>query len=196
LIYTTRAANQIDPNSGAAHQVLRQMWVFTALALDAFAATVQSLVGFFIGQGSISNAKYVVRVALAWSLGTGFALSALMGVGQGLAIRYLVPASAVAVFIPAWLVSTLSQPLNSIAFLTDGVHMGTGDFGFLRNAVLTSSLIGILGLWLLERSGEGTLFWIWILITIWIILRGAFGLLRIWPGIGNSVFRTIDNTIQ
>jgi len=190
LIYTTRAANQISPNSGAAHQVLRQMWVFTALALDAFAATVQSLVGFFIGRGSLPNAKSVVRIALTWSLGTGIALSALMAAGQGFVIRYLVPASAVAVFIPAWLISTLSQPLNSIAFLTDGVHLGTGDYGFLRNAVLTSSLIGILGLWLLERNGVGSLSWIWIMITIWIILRGLFGLLRIWPGIGRSIFRT------
>ena len=189
LIYTTRAANQISPNAGAAHQVLRQMWVFTALALDAFAATVQSLVGYFIGQGSVPKAKYVVRIALAWSLGTGLMLSVLMAAGQGLVLQYLVPASAVAVFLPAWLVSTLSQPLNSIAFLTDGVHLGTGDYGFLRNAVLIASLIGILGLWLVERSGTGTLYWIWILISVWIILRGSFGLLRIWPGIGKSVFR-------
>jgi MATE family multidrug resistance protein len=190
LIYTTRAANQISPNAGAAHQVLRQMWVFTALALDAFAATVQSLVGYFIGQGSVPMAKYVVRIALAWSLGTGLVLSALMAAGQGLVLQYLVPASAAAVFLPAWLVSTLSQPLNSIAFLTDGVHLGTGDYGFLRNAVLIASLIGILGLWLVERSGTSTLYWIWILIAVWIILRGSFGLLRIWPGIGKSVFRS------
>ena len=190
LIYTTRAANQISPNAGAAHQVLRQMWVFTALALDAFAATVQSLVGYFIGRESVPNAKYVVRVALVWSLGTGLILSGLMAAGQGLVLQYLVPASAVAAFLPAWLVSTLSQPLNSIAFLTDGVHLGTGDYGFLRNAVLIASLIGILGLWLLERSGTGTLYWIWILIAFWIILRGSFGVLRIWPGVGKSVFRS------
>ena len=190
LIYTTRAANQINPDSGAAHQVLRQMWVFTALALDAFAATVQSLVGYFIGQGSVTRAKSVVRVALAWSVGTGFALSTMMAAGQGLVIRYLVPSSAAAAFIPAWLVSTLSQPLNSVAFLTDGVHLGTGDYGFLRNAVLTSSLIGILGLWLLERTPLSSLTGVWIMITVWIILRGMFGLLRIWPGIGKSIFRT------
>lgn len=189
LIYTTRAANQIGPNAGAAHQVLRQMWVFTALTLDAFASTVQSLVGYFIGQGSVSKARSVVRVVMGWSLGTGIALGLLMIMGQDLVIRYLVPASAAAVFLPAWLVSALSQPLNSIAFLTDGVHLGTGDYRFLRNAVLTSSLAGTLGMWLLERSGSGTLSWIWITITIWIILRGTLGILRIWPGIGQSVFK-------
>lgn len=190
LIYTTRAANQISPTSGAAHQALRTMWVFTALALDAFAATVQSLVGYFIGQGSVTRARSVVRIALAWSTGTGISLGLLMIAGQGLAIRYLVPPGAAAIFIPAWWVSALSQPLNSIAFLTDGVHLGTGDYGFLRNAVLLSSLAGMLGLWLLETSGTGTLTRIWIMITVWIILRGTLGTLRIWPGIGNSIFRT------
>jgi MATE family multidrug resistance protein len=189
VAYTTRVANQIGPAAGAAHQVLRQMWLFTALAMDAFAATVQSLVGFFIGRGSVTNAKFVTRVALAWSLGTGFALSGLMAAGQGMVVRYLVPVSAAAIFIPAWWVSTLSQPLNSIAFLTDGVHMGTGDFAYLRNAVLIASLVGTLGLWLLERSGTSTLIWVWILTGIWILLRGSLGLLRIWPGIGNSIFR-------
>ena len=189
LIYTTRAANQFSPNAGAAHQVLRQMWVFTALALDAFASTVQSLVGYFIGQGSVPNARAVIRVALAWSLGTGLFLGVFMLAGQDLVIQYLVPASAAAIFIPAWLVSAFSQPLNAVAFLTDGVHLGTGDYGFLRNAVLTSSLVGILGMWTLEQTGLGTLTWIWVMITIWIVLRGTIGMLRIWPGIGKSVFR-------
>ena len=62
LAYTTRVANQLGADAGAAHQVIRQMWVFTALVLDAFAATVQSLVGFFIGQDSLSTVKQVVRV--------------------------------------------------------------------------------------------------------------------------------------
>jgi MATE family multidrug resistance protein len=189
VVYTTRVANQIGPEAGAAHQVLRQIWVFTALALDAFAATVQSLVGFFIGKGSVPNAKYVVRISLAWSLGTGIVLSGLMAAGQGLVIRYLVPVSAAAIFIPAWWVSTLSQPLNAVAFLTDGVHMGTGDFPFLRNAILIASSIGILGLWVLEMNGNGTLSAIWLLTAIWILFRGGLGLLRIWPGIGISIFR-------
>lgn len=193
LLYSTRAANQISPDAGAAHQVLRQMWVFTALALDAFASSVQSLVGFFIGKGSVSRAKQVVLVALAWSTGTGLLLGILMVLGQEAVTRYFIPASAVAAFLPAWLVSAASQPINSIAFLTDGVHLGTGDYRFLRNAVLSASLIGLVGLWLLERSINGTLYWIWIVIAVWISLRALLGILRIWPGLGKSVFRNLEN---
>jgi len=190
LAYTTRVANGLGADSGAAHQVIRQVWVFTALALDAYASTVQSLVGYFIGQESISWVKKVVRVANTWSIGTGILLGGLMWWGQGLMISLLVPAASISVFLPAWLVSSLSQPINSLAFLTDGVHWGTEDYRYLRNAMLFASAVGMGGLWFLESGGFGSLTWVWAMIGIWITLRAAFGLLRIYPGIGNSVFES------
>ena len=48
IVLGTRAATQIGVESGAAHQAIRQIWLLTALALDAFAAAAQSLVGYFI----------------------------------------------------------------------------------------------------------------------------------------------------
>ena len=191
LAYTTRVANNLGADAGAAHQVIRQMWVFTALALDAYASTVQSLVGFFIGKGSITSAKQVIRVANSWSIGTGIVLGLLMWVGREVVIQiFSVPAASVTIFLSAWAISSLSQPINSIAFLTDGVHWGTGDFRYLRNAMLITSAIGIFGMWLLERGGNPTLYWVWGIITIWNCLRALFGWIRIWPGIGKSIFRT------
>ena len=193
LAYTTRVANQLGADAGAAHQVIRQMWVFTALVLDAFAATVQSLVGFFIGRDSLSNAKHVVRVGFWWSIGTGVVLGVLMWVGRNLVVDLLVPFTAVQVFLSAWGVSAISQPINSLAFLTDGVHWGTGDFRYLRNVMLLASLAGIIGIWTLEQSSHNSLAWVWILIGGWNILRGLFGILRIWPGIGQSIFKSTQS---
>jgi len=193
LAYTTRVANQLGADAGAAHQVIRQMWVFTALVLDAFAATVQSLVGFFIGRDSLSSAKHVVRVGFWWSIGTGVVLGVLMWVGRNLVVDLLVPFTAVQVFLSAWGVSAISQPINSLAFLTDGVHWGTGDFRYLRNVMLLASLAGIIGIWTLEQSSHNSLAWVWILIGGWNILRGLFGILRIWPGIGQSIFKSTQS---
>ncbi|MCJ7733026.1 MAG: MATE family efflux transporter, partial [Anaerolineales bacterium] len=189
LAYTTRAANQIGADAGAAHQVIRQMWIFTALALDAFAAAVQSLVGYFVGQKDLAEAKKVTRVAFTWNVGTGLFLGLLMWFGKTWVVDLWVPATSTVLFLSAWGVSAVSQPLNSIAFLTDGVHWGTGDFSYLRNAMIIASITGLAGLWLMERSDTTTLFWIWIWIGIWIFLRGLFGTLRIWPGIGKSIFK-------
>ncbi len=193
LVASTRAANQIGPEAGAAHQVIRQVYVFTSLALDAYAMTVQSLVGFFLGAGAVGWMKKVVRISMHWSLGTGFLLGLVMWLGRGFVVSLLVPVTSVGLFLPAWLVSSLSQPLNSLAFLTDGAHWGTGDYRFLRNAMLTSSLAGLSGLGLLGYTGNLTLEAVWIMTAVWVGLRAFFGVLRIWPGIGRSAFSEAVN---
>jgi MATE family multidrug resistance protein len=190
LAYTTRAANGISPDAGAAHQVIRQVWVFTSLALDAYASTVQSLVGYFVGQKSISWVKQVIQVSMIWSLSTGVILAGLMWWGRDFVVEFVVPTASISAFLPAWGVSSLSQPLNSLAFLTDGIHWGTGDYRYIRDAMILSSLVGIGGLWIIEKSDHPALHQVWIATGVWIILRAIFGTLRIWPGIGNSLFRS------
>lgn len=190
LAYTTRAATRLGADAGAAHQVIRQMYSFTSLALDAYAATVQSLVGYFVGRNAMDWVKRVVRVGASWSLWTGGALGILMWWGRGFVADFLVPETAVRVFLPAWAVSAMSQPVSSLAFLTDGVHWGTGDYRFLRNAMVVAALVGFSGIWLLDLTGTQELYWVWIVVGIWVSVRALFGVLRIWPGIGKSVFRS------
>ncbi|MGB7872805.1 MAG: MATE family efflux transporter [Anaerolineales bacterium] len=189
LAYTTRAATRIGADAGAAHQAIRQVYGFTSLALDAYAATVQSLVGYFVGRNAMGWVKRVVRVGASWSLWTGVALGGLMWLGRGPVAAFLIPETAVRVFLPAWAVSAMSQPVSSLAFLTDGVHWGTGDYRFLRNAMIVAALVGFGGISLLEFCEVDALYWVWIVVGIWVTVRALFGMLRIWPGIGNSVFR-------
>jgi multidrug resistance protein, MATE family len=191
LMYTTRAANSMGADAGAAHQVIRQVQGLTALTLDAYALTVQSLVGYFIGQSSVRWAKKVVIVGTYWSVGSGVALGLLMWIGRGMVIDFLVPAASIGLFVPAWAVAAIFQPLNSVAFLTDGTHWGTGDYRFLRNAMFMASLTGVLGIWIVEQNGTQNLIWVWIMVGAWNTVRAAFGFGRIWPGIGKSVFREI-----
>jgi MATE family multidrug resistance protein len=196
LAFTTRAATRIGPEAGAAHQAIRQVYVFTALALDAYSATVQSLVGYFFGRGVMQWTRRVVIVGIWWSLGTGLLLGVVMWLGRDWVIALLVPSTAVAVFLPAWALSAVSQPFNSFAFLTDGVHWGTGDYRFLRNVMTAATLIAALIVWLIPNNLPGALTWIWAAISLWVLLRGILGLLRIFPGIGNSPFAARGQTAK
>jgi len=189
LLLATRAATLIGPDSGAAHQAIRQIWIFTALFLDACAISGQSLVGYFMGTRWLAQAKRVAKVVCSWSVGIGLLLAFIMIVGQNLVAYLLVPPSAREVFGPAWVISCVVQPLNALAFGTDGIHWGTGDFRFLRNVVSLTTLCGVGGLYLLDENLPGALTWIWIITGVWIASRATFGVVRIWPGIGNSPFR-------
>lgn len=190
LLLTTRAATEAGVETGAAHQAIRQFWIFAALGLDALAITAQSLVGFFVGSKRIAQARRVALYACGWGLVVGVVIGVGMWTGEDVLAGLLVPVEAQAVFFLPWLVSALVQPVNALAFVTDGIHWGTGDFAYLRNAVVLATLCGAFGLWLIDTTSTGALFWIWVVTAVWILIRASFGLLRIWPGIGAAPLKT------
>jgi MATE family multidrug resistance protein len=78
------------------------------------------------------------------------------------------------------------QPVSALSFMTDGIHWGTGDYGFLRNAVVLATLCGAAGLFLPGQGVTGDLTWIWAVTGFWIAIRAILGVIRIWPGIGRA----------
>ena len=189
LLVATRTALQIGVDAGAAHQAVRQVWMMMAFLLDAFAHSAQSLIGFFLGAGDLGSARRVARVACSWGLATGLTLTAGLLALEGVIAALLVPPSALLLFSSAWLAAALAQPLNSLAFVTDGIHWGTGDFAFLRNAMLVSTLAGLVCLALIETTSPHALTQVWLVTALWITIRAILGTLRLWPGGARSPLR-------
>ncbi len=189
ILLSTRAANLLGAESGAANQVIRQFWILSALVLDAFGLAAQSLIGFFLGAGRVDQARRVAAVACLWGVGTGVSLMVAMVASTGFVGATLLPADTRPLFASAWLVFAIAQPANAVAFVTDGIHWGTRDYTFLRNAMLASAVAGLAVLYSVDLTGPGGLTKIWIITGGWIAVRTAFGLARIWPGFGASPLR-------
>lgn len=189
LLVATRAANRIGAEAGAAHQAIRSVWIFTALLLDAYAATAQSLIGFFLGRAAIGEARRVAAVAHLWGVTTGLALATAMLLGTDAVRLLLVPPAAQNAFHAAWVAAALAQPLNAVSFVTDGVHWGTGDFRYLRNAMVLATLLGVIALTLPETAAPDRLLYVWLVTAAWITIRAVLGAVRIWPGIGHAPLR-------
>lgn len=193
LMFTTRTATRLGAESGAAHQAIRQVYVFTALFLEAFATTAQSLVGYFLGSRRMEIVRRVVVITTGWSVVTGVVLSVVMWGAQDWVAALLVPSAAYALFVSAWLISVLTQPLNALAFISDGVLWGAGDYAYMRNAMIVSSAVAAAALWLVDNTliasnPANGLIWIWLVTGLWIIVRSIFGMARIWPGFRTSLF--------
>ncbi|EGB13502.1 MATE efflux family protein [Pseudodesulfovibrio mercurii] len=187
LALCTRVANRFGADQGAAFQAIRQFFLFSALFLDAFAITGQSLVGYFLGAGDRERARRVAKLVCWWSFGTGVALCLVMLLCTDLVAWLLVPPAAYAVFGPGWIVVSLSQPIGSLSFATDGIHWGTGDFAYLRNSMLAASAVGGACVLAVETvRPEHVLVYIWLASALWTFIRAGFGLARIWPGVGNA----------
>ncbi len=186
VLFATRVATQMGAEADAAHQVIRQVWFFTALISEAFATTAQSLVGYFFGSGSKEYARRVAISTARWSLASGFAMLAIMLGTTPIVQTALVPEDATAVFYAAWIIASLSQPLSALAFVTDGIHWGTGDYRFLRNAMILATVCGLLGLQLIASDKPGAFSGVWLMTVLWISIRAFWGVARLYPGIGDS----------
>lgn len=189
LLLATRAATHAGADAGAAHQAVRQVWTLTALLLDAYAATAQTLVGFFLGAGRVAVARRVAAVGCEWGVATGLLLAAVLLAASRAFEWLLVPVAASGAFASAWTIAALAQPLNALSFVTDGVHWGTGDFRYLRNAMLVATLLGALALSAIDVAAPGALLRVWLVTAAWIAIRAAAGALRVWPGIGRAPLR-------
>ncbi len=190
LLIATRTALQSGVDAGAAHQAIRQVWMVMAFLLDAFAHAAQSLIGFFLGANDRKTARCVARVACFWGLATGITLTVVLIGTEGVVAALLVPPSALTLFSSAWIACAIAQPLNSLSFVTDGIHWGTGDFPYLRNVMLLSTGTGIGLLTLINTSSPHALNFVWWTTALWICIRATLGVLRIWPGSSASPLRS------
>jgi MATE family multidrug resistance protein len=188
-LVAARVATLAGEQTAAAHQATRQIWIFTAFALDALAATAQTLVGYFRGGGQMALARRVAALTCAWGLAGGIALAIVLALTRDLFAAALVPPAATAAFVAAWPVVVLSQPLNAVSFVTDGIHWGTADYTYLRNAMLLATAVGLAALAGVNPASPSALRSIWLATALWIVARSGLGLVRIWPGIGHAPLR-------
>jgi len=186
LLMATRVANQLGAEAGAAHQVLRQIWLFSAFLLDAYAATAQSLIAYFLAAARVDLARKVASVSCIWGGGSGVVLGVALGLGTSAVSALLVPPASHELFIESWWILLASQPLFALSFVTDGIHWGTRDYRYLRNGMLASTATGLALLWALVGLGSESLTAVWLVTSVWVCVRAAFGMLRIWPGLGNA----------
>jgi MATE family multidrug resistance protein len=182
LLLCTREATAAGDAAGAAHQMVRQVWILLAFMLDSFASSAQTLVGGFVGRKDLARARRVAKLAVTLCVALSAGLAVLFLVGKATIARHLLAREvAEELWTPAYGLMLVGLPLNAIAFATDGVHMGAGAFAYLRKGMLLSTLVALS--WLLGRPvAMEPLTHIWVATTLWIVVRSLWGLVGVWPG--------------
>jgi MATE family multidrug resistance protein len=163
--------------------------VFFSFFMEGFAVTAQSLVGYFLGAGQINLARHASAITTLWSLGIGTLLTGLMLIGTTLIAATFVPAEAVAIFVPAWHIAAL-------AFVTDGIHWGAGDYAYMRNGMIAATVSSAIALFLIDLHLPNALLLVWAATLLWVTVRATFGVVRVWPGVGRAPLRIIPNKVS
>ena len=166
-----------------AHQIAVQLWFFTSLLLDALAIAAQALVGAALGGGDAAGARWLARrIALVGGV-CGIAFAVLIGAGAGVIPSWFSADPEVrAQAMTAWPWFAGMQPLAGVVFALDGVFIGAGDVGYLRNLTIVSAVgVFLPAIWLAYGFGLG-LGGIWAGLTMFVVARLVGLLLRMRSG--------------
>ncbi|MFC0624908.1 MATE family efflux transporter [Kribbella deserti] len=135
IIVVTFVATSLGTTSLAAHQVAFTLWTFLALALDAIAIAGQALTGRYLGAADVEGTKATTRRMMWWGFGSGIIGGlALWGLRDVYVPWFTNDPDVRHTLAAVLLVAAISQPLNGIVFVLDGVLIGAGDGKYLAAA--------------------------------------------------------------
>jgi MATE family multidrug resistance protein len=123
----------------AANAVLYNLFLFGSYFLDGFATAAEQLCGQAIGARDERGFRRVVRLALALSLGTGLAVTALVMGAGGLFIDFVSTSQEVRQAAREFLPFAALAPLvGAAAFAFDGIYVGATWTRAMRDLMLVS----------------------------------------------------------
>jgi putative MATE family efflux protein len=171
-ISATAVAAHTSAQTVGAHQIVLQLWVFLALLLDSLAIAAQSLVGAALGAHDERGALDVARRVTGYGLWFGVALAAVFtGLYWILPHAFTSDASVLAEVPKAWWFFVVLQPICGIVFALDGVLLGAGDAGFMRNVTLISAGFGFLPVVWAAFAFDWGLVGIWSAMSAFMLIR-------------------------
>ncbi|XP_044468393.1 protein DETOXIFICATION 42-like [Mangifera indica] len=176
------AARQ-GPTCMAAFQVCLQVWLATSLLADGLAVAGQAILASSFAKKDYTRATETAARVLQLGLILGCILSIALAVGltygKVLFSRDADVLHLISIGIP-FVAGT--QPLNSLAFVFDGVNFGASDFKYAAYSMLTVAIFSILCLLFLSTTGG--FIGLWVALTIYMSLRAFAGFWRIGTGTG------------
>lgn len=175
LLMTFSVASAVAARAGdpslAAHQIGWQLFVFTALVLDALAIAGQVLIGRALGADRTEEALAASRRMVLWTVLFGVLVAAVLLIARdpiiGLFTDDEVVAERARTMLP---LLCLLLPFAAAVFAFDGILIGAGDARFLAFAMVGAAALGVPLLLVAER-GDWGIVGVWAAIDVVIVAR-------------------------
>ncbi|XP_008801942.2 protein DETOXIFICATION 42 isoform X2 [Phoenix dactylifera] len=171
----------------AAFQICLQIWLATSLLADGLAVAGQAILASAFARRDHSKATAAASRVLQWGVILGLVLCVILGIGLQYASRLFTKDADVLQLIHIGIpFVALTQPINALAFVFDGINFGASDFAYSAYSMVLVAIVSILCLVVLSSS-HGFI-GIWIALTIYMSLRMFAGFWRIGTARGPWTF--------
>ncbi|KAG2671605.1 hypothetical protein I3760_13G004900 [Carya illinoinensis] len=176
-------AARLGPMPMAAFQTCLQVWLTSSLLSDGLAVAGQAILACAFAEKDYKKATATANRVLQMSFILGVGLALVVGIGlyfgAGIFSRDVNVLHLIKIGLPF---VAATQPLNSLAFVFDGVNFGASDFAYSAYSLVLVAAASITTLFTLYKS-SGFL-GIWIALTIYMFLRTFVGIWRMGTGTG------------
>lgn len=182
LTFGTSMAAQLGPLAMAAHQICLQVWLAVSLLSDALAVSAQALIASSFARFDYERVKEVTYFVLKLGVFAGIALAiVLSGSFSNIAELFTKDAEVLQIVKSGVLFVCITQPINSLAFIFDGLHYGVSDFSY---AAYSSMTVGVISsVCLLYAPSFFGIAGVWLGLTLLMTLRMVAGIMRLcWKG--------------
>lgn len=174
LILAVREATALGEQYIGAHTIAINIWLFSAFFIDGYSAAGNSMSGRLLGEKNY-NGLYILTKKI---MGYGLVVSiTLMIVGfifyKPIGSVFSNDIPVLTTFYNIFFIVIIGLPINSFAFIFDGVFKGLGEMKYLRNTLLAATFLGFIPTLFITKYFNLGLSGIWIAFTIWMLIRGG-----------------------
>ncbi|XP_010922639.1 protein DETOXIFICATION 44, chloroplastic [Elaeis guineensis] len=178
MTLATSLAVREGPIPMAGHQICLQVWLAVSLLNDALALAGQALLASEFTQRNYVQARVIIYKVLQIGATTGIALAIILFFGFGYVSHLFTTDSDVLdVARSGVLFVTVSQPVNALAFVIDGLYYGVSDFAYAAYSMVLVGLVS--SVFLLIAAHMFGLAGVWTGLFLFMSLRAAAGFWRL-----------------
>lgn len=173
LILAVREATALGDRFIGAHTIAINLWLFAAFFIDGLAAAGNSMGGKLLGAGDYDGLWKLAKKIVLY----GMVVSLVLMMGGFLFYRpigYLFSNDTLVLdtFYGIFYIVILGLPMNTLAFVFDGLFKGLGEMKYLRNVLLTATFLGFVPCLYLGKFLGWGFYAIWVAFVIWMLIRG------------------------
>lgn len=173
LMLAVREATTLGDQYIGAHTIAINLWLFSAFFIDGFSAAGNSMGGRLLGADDLDGLWMLAKKIIRYGMWVSFGLMGLGFVFYGPIGQIFSNSDLVlGVFHSIFFLVILGLPINTLAFVFDGLFKGLGEMKYLRNVLLAATFLGFVpSLYLGLYLGWG-IHAIWVAMGIWMLVRG------------------------
>lgn len=174
MILAVREATALGDRFIGAHTIAINLWLFSAFFIDGYSAAGNSMGGKLLGEKDYDGLWSLAKKIMTYGMVVSLILLCLgflfyFPLGRIFSNEEIVLQTFYGIFF----IVILSLPMNTVAFVFDGLFKGLGEMKYLRNILLLATFLGFIPtLYLGKYLGWG-FYSIWTAFVVWMAIRGG-----------------------